>query len=92
LKRVLYCEAYVVIDPMATPPRKRASVLERRVNIKRLRIRAWTNFKAGMGGEAVRDLASQDRLPAYKDLRKLVLRRRKVRSGQKENHEALESR
>ncbi|MFN7454927.1 MAG: DNA-directed RNA polymerase subunit beta', partial [Pseudobdellovibrionaceae bacterium] len=54
VEKVLYCEAYVVIDPMET------SLLEGQVLTEEAYQSALNefgpSFKAGMGGEAVRDL------------------------------------
>jgi DNA-directed RNA polymerase subunit beta' len=54
VEKVLYCEAYVVIDPMET------SLLEGQVLTEEAYQSALNefgpNFKAGMGGESVRDL------------------------------------
>ena len=54
VERVLYCESYVVVDPMETP------LLEGQVLSEDAFQTALNeygpNFKAGMGGEAVRDL------------------------------------
>jgi len=54
VEKVLYCEAYVVIDPMET------ALLEGQVLTEEAYQGALNeygpNFKAGMGGEAVRDL------------------------------------
>ncbi|MBX2995866.1 MAG: DNA-directed RNA polymerase subunit beta' [Bdellovibrionaceae bacterium] len=54
VEKVLYCEAYIVIDPMETP------LLEGQVLSEEAYQAALNdygpNFKAGMGGEAVRDL------------------------------------
>jgi DNA-directed RNA polymerase subunit beta' len=54
VEKVLYCEAYVVIDPMETTLEE-ASVLSEDQYQKALDENG-PNFKAGMGGEAVRDL------------------------------------
>lgn len=54
VERVLYCEAYVVIDPMETTLEE-GSVLSEEAYQAALNEFGPT-FKAGMGGEAVRDL------------------------------------
>jgi DNA-directed RNA polymerase subunit beta' len=54
VEKVLYCEAYVVIDPMETALEEGA-VLSEEAYQNALNEHG-PNFKAGMGGEAVRDL------------------------------------
>lgn len=54
VEKVLYCEAYVVIDPMETPLEEGA-VLGEEAYSNALNEHG-PNFKAGMGGEAIRDL------------------------------------
>ncbi len=54
VEKVLYCEAYVVIDPMETTLEE-AQVLTEDAYQNALN-EFGPNFKAGMGGEAVRDL------------------------------------
>ncbi|MES2966101.1 MAG: DNA-directed RNA polymerase subunit beta' [Bdellovibrionota bacterium] len=54
VEKVLYCEAYVVIDPMETTLEE-AQVLTEEAYQNALN-EFGPNFKAGMGGEAVRDL------------------------------------
>ncbi len=54
VEKVLYCEAYVVIDPMETTLEEGAVLSEDQYQ-KALEENG-PNFKAGMGGEAVRDL------------------------------------
>ncbi len=54
VEKVLYCEAYVVIDPMETPLQE-GQVLTEEAYQAALN-EYGPNFKAGMGGESVRDL------------------------------------
>src|SRR3954469_17986698 len=54
VEKVLYCEAYVVIDPMETTLEE-GQVLTEEAYQNALN-EFGPNFKAGMGGEAVRDL------------------------------------
>ncbi len=54
VEKVLYCESYVVIDPMETTLEE-GSVLSEEVYQAALN-EFGPNFKAGMGGEAVREL------------------------------------
>jgi DNA-directed RNA polymerase subunit beta' len=54
VEKVLYCEAYVVIDPMETTLEE-GTVLSEEAYQNALNEHG-PNFKAGMGGEAVRDL------------------------------------
>lgn len=54
VEKVLYCEAYVVIDPMETPLEE-GQVLAEEAYQAALSDHG-PNFKAGMGGEAVREL------------------------------------
>lgn len=54
VERVLYCEASVVIDPMETPLEE-GQILNEEA-LKTAHNEYGPNFKAGMGGEAVRDL------------------------------------
>lgn len=54
VEKVLYCEAYIVVDPMETPLEEGA-VLSEEVYQKAL-VEHGPNFKAGMGGEAIRDM------------------------------------
>ncbi|RYZ75395.1 MAG: DNA-directed RNA polymerase subunit beta', partial [Proteobacteria bacterium] len=54
VEKVLYCEAYVVIDPMETVLEEGAILTE---DAYQNALNEYgPNFKAGMGGEAVRDL------------------------------------
>jgi DNA-directed RNA polymerase subunit beta' len=54
VEKVLYCEAYVVVDPMETPLQN-GQILPEEAYQAALSEHG-PNFKAGMGGEAVRDL------------------------------------
>jgi DNA-directed RNA polymerase subunit beta' len=54
VEKVLYCEAYVVIDPMETPLQEGQVLLEEAYQAALTEY--GPNFKAGMGGEAVREL------------------------------------
>lgn len=54
VEKVLYCEAYVVVDPMETPLQD-GQILPEEAYQAALNEHG-PNFKAGMGGEAVRDL------------------------------------
>ena len=54
VEKVLYCEAYVVVDPMETPLQD-GQVLPEEAYQAALN-EYGPNFKAGMGGDAVRDL------------------------------------
>src|SRR3954467_2991324 len=54
VERVLYCEAYVVIDPMETPLEE-AQLLTEEAYQNALN-EYGPNFKAGMGGESVREM------------------------------------
>ncbi len=54
VEKVLYCESYVVVDPMETPLQE-GQVLSEEAYQTALN-EYGPNFKAGMGGEAVRDL------------------------------------
>ncbi|MEZ4815827.1 MAG: DNA-directed RNA polymerase subunit beta' [Bdellovibrionota bacterium] len=55
LERVLYCESYIVTDPMATEL-KTAQILSEDLYQEALEKFGEDSFKAGMGGEAVREL------------------------------------
>ncbi len=69
LERVLYCEMYVVTDPGNTPLKERELLTE--TEYTKALEEYGTNFTAGMGGEAVRDLLAKievDKLSA--ELRK----------------------
>ena len=54
VEKVLYCEAYVVIDPMDTKLEEGAILSEEAYQASLNEF--GPNFKAGMGGEAVREL------------------------------------
>lgn len=54
VEKVLYCESYVVVDPMETPLHE-GQVLSEEAYQTALN-EYGPNFKSGMGGEAVRDL------------------------------------
>jgi len=54
VEKVLYCEAYVVIDPMETTLEEGQVLGEEAYQAAQAEF--GPNFKAGMGGEAVRDL------------------------------------
>jgi DNA-directed RNA polymerase subunit beta' len=54
VEKVLYCESYVVIDPMETALEEGQSLTEEAYQAAQNEY--GPNFKAGMGGEAVRDL------------------------------------
>ncbi|MFM8315378.1 MAG: DNA-directed RNA polymerase subunit beta', partial [Deltaproteobacteria bacterium] len=54
LERVLYCEAYVVVDPGKTPLKKGEVLSEDEYSAARKTYK--TDFKAAMGAEAVRDM------------------------------------
>jgi DNA-directed RNA polymerase subunit beta' len=54
VEKVLYCEAYVVVDPMETPLQD-GQILPEEAYQAALNEHG-PNFKAGMGGDAVRDL------------------------------------
>src|SRR5690606_15482986 len=55
LEKVLYCEAYVVIDPKNTPLQKGELLSEDKLH-KALDEFGYDGFDYGMGGEAVREL------------------------------------
>jgi DNA-directed RNA polymerase subunit beta' len=54
VERILYCEAYIVVDPMETPLEE-GQVLNEEAYQAALQ-EYGPNFKAGMGGESVREL------------------------------------
>ena len=54
VEKVLYCEAYIVVDPMETDL-KEGAVLTEEAYQNALN-EFGPNFKAGMGGEAVREI------------------------------------
>jgi len=55
LEKVLYCEAYIVLDPKDTPLKK-AELLTEEQYYRALEEYGYEAFEAGMGGEAVRVL------------------------------------
>src|SRR5690606_35892314 len=55
LERILYCESYVVLDPMETPLQKAEVLTEERYQELSDEF-GWDAFKAGMGGEAVLEM------------------------------------
>ena len=55
LEKVLYCEAYIVLDPQATPL-KRTELLSEEQYYRAIEEYGYDAFRAGMGGEAVREL------------------------------------
>ncbi|GAB5542652.1 MAG: DNA-directed RNA polymerase subunit beta' [Sandaracinaceae bacterium] len=55
LERILYCESYVVLDPMDTPL-ERAEVLSEERYQELSDEFGWDAFKAGMGGEAILEM------------------------------------
>ena len=68
LERVLYCEAYVVMDPGKTPLKKGEFFLK--MNIPKRRKLYKQDFKAAMGAEAVRDMLREVDIEALaRDLR-----------------------
>ncbi|MSP19622.1 MAG: DNA-directed RNA polymerase subunit beta' [Bdellovibrionales bacterium] len=54
LERVLYCEAYVVVDPGKTPLKRGEVLSEDEYSVARKTYK--TEFKAGMGAESVREM------------------------------------
>src|SRR5689334_9879047 len=57
LERVLYCEAFMVVDPGKTPLKKGEILTEEEYAQARKAYK--TDFKAGIGSEAVRDLLKE---------------------------------
>ncbi len=57
LERVVYFAAYVVVDPGATPLQKRQLLTEG--EYREMREKYGTNFRAGMGAEAVKELLEE---------------------------------
>ncbi len=55
LERILYCESYVVLDPMSTPLEKGEVLTEERYQ-ELCDEFGWDAFKASMGGEAVLEM------------------------------------
>ncbi|MFN7131637.1 MAG: DNA-directed RNA polymerase subunit beta', partial [Myxococcales bacterium] len=55
LEKVLYCEAYVVIDPKKTPLQRGELLSEEKLH-KALEEHGYDSFTYGMGGEAVREI------------------------------------
>ncbi|MBN2343142.1 MAG: DNA-directed RNA polymerase subunit beta' [Deltaproteobacteria bacterium] len=55
LERVLYCESYVVLDPMETPLEK-GEILSEEKYQQAVEEFGWDTFEVGMGGEAVLSL------------------------------------
>ena len=58
LEKVLYCEAYIVIDPKETPLERRPAPREERYMQLARRVRR-RQFRAGMGGEAILEMLKQ---------------------------------
>ena len=56
LEKVLYCEAYIVIDPKETGARSAASSSPRSATCSSSTSTATTSFTAGMGGEAILEM------------------------------------
>ena len=61
LEKVLYCEAYIVVDPKQTGPADAASCSPRSATTRPSRRLGDDAFTAGMGGEAIRELLQADR-------------------------------
>ncbi len=57
LERVLYCEMYIVTDPGNTPLKERELLTE--AEYTKALEEYGTNFTAGRGGEAIRDLLAK---------------------------------
>ncbi len=55
LEKVLYCEAFIVVDPKGTPL-KEAEILNEEQYYRAMEEYGYDSFDAQMGGEAVRDL------------------------------------
>ncbi|MBI3179648.1 MAG: DNA-directed RNA polymerase subunit beta', partial [Deltaproteobacteria bacterium] len=73
LEKILYCESYVVVDPLQTDLSKGQFLSEEdyQASIEKY---GPESFKAEMGGEAIRDLLRQIDIPALaKELRKDML-------------------
>ncbi len=66
LEKVLYCEAYVVIDAKETPLTRGELLTEDRYH-KALEELGEDSFSAGMGGEAVRELLRAIDIPTLSD-------------------------
>ena len=66
LEKVLYCEAYIVVDPRQTSLQQSELLSEERYQRAREEF-GDDAFAAGMGGEAVRDLLRQIDIPALAD-------------------------
>ena len=60
LERVLYCEMYIVTDPGNTPLKERELLTE--AEYTKALEEYGTNFTAGMGGEAIRDLLAKTQI------------------------------
>ncbi len=58
LERVLYCESYIVLDPMETPLQKAEILSEERFQ-QLVDEHGYDSFSAGMGGEAVLNMLKQ---------------------------------
>jgi len=65
LEKVIYFAAYVVTDPGTTPLTKREILTEQKY--RESREKYGTNFKAGMGAEAIRDLLKDLNLRKLQD-------------------------
>src|SRR6202049_3485264 len=78
LEKVIYFAAYVVTDPMATTLTKREILTEQKY--RESREKYGTNFKAGMGAEAIRELLRDLNL---RKLQEDLRREFKETSGQK---------
>ena len=58
LERILYCESYVVLDPMETPLQAGEVLSEERYQ-ELCDEYGWDAFRAGMGGEAILDMLKE---------------------------------
>ncbi|RMG21734.1 MAG: DNA-directed RNA polymerase subunit beta' [Deltaproteobacteria bacterium] len=66
LERVLYCEAYIVLDPKNTPLKK-GELLSEEDYYRACEEYGWDSFEANMGGEAIARLLSEIDLHALAD-------------------------
>ncbi len=63
LEKVLYCEAYIVIEPEATPGSRSCELLSEERYDKLIDELGHDAFNAGMGAEAIRELLRAARRP-----------------------------
>ena len=82
LEKVIYYEEYVVIDPLATPLKKRELLTEEKY--QEALNKYGSNFKAKIGAEAVRDLLKDLDLDAYcRALRRNLEKSKEILSNRK---------